>query len=981
MKTFMRHFISGLIIIMIFLILLFVLGCSKTSRVTHGKYTYEKVAGDPLDARIYHLDNGLTVYMTIYKDEPRIQTAIPVKVGSKYDPASTTGLAHYLEHMLFKGTNEFGSLDYPKERVELDKIIALYEKRFKTTDSTERKKLYHQIDSISGVAAKYAIPNEYDKMLGAIGAEGTNAYTSVEQTVYINNIPSNQTDKWLQIEAERFKDPVMRLFHTELEAVYEEKNRSLDNDRDKVEEALYSGLFQKHQYGTQTTLGKIEHLKNPSLQKLIDYRKTYYVPNNMAICLSGDFNPDQVIRMIDSTFGSWPAKDVPAYVPPREDPIERPIVKEVVGPEAESVELGFRFGGANSHDADMLELIDMILNNSYAGLIDLRLNQSQKVLSADSYPDIMKDYSVHVLRGRPKEGQTLEQVKDLLLDQIASLKKGDFPDWLLPAIINDLKLRQIKHYESNWARDAALVDAFINDTRWEDYVNKINRLSKISKQDIVNFANKNYGDNYVVVYKRVGVDNNVMKIEKPEITPVELNRDVRSKFAANIMAEKAPEISPAFLDYDKDIERFNIKNNIPVLYKANDENELFRLYYLLDMGTNNDRRLGIALNYLSYLGTSKFTPVQLKEEFYKVGCSFSVSSSDDQIWISLSGLAENFEKGLPLLEELLSDAQPNKEALQNLVKDILKRREDNKKSKRRILRDAMVNYGMYGPKSPYTNILSEAELNSLTPEELIDIVKSLSGYEHRILYYGPADKNSLIASLNKYHNVPDKFNLIPKPVVFEQLPMKKNQVYVVDYDMKQAEIMMLSKDEPYNSHNAALRRLFNEYYGGGMCSIIFQTLREAKALAYSTWASYSTPDKEDKAHYIRSYIGTQADKLPEAMAGMTDLLENMPESEVLLDASKDAIIKQIQAERITKSDVLFNYEHAKEMGNNHDIRKDVYEGVPGLAMADVEAFHDKHFKNKKYTILVLGDRAKLDKKVLAKYGDVKYLTLNEVFGY
>jgi len=971
-----RHFLLGPIIVFVVATLLLVNGCSNG-----GKYKYKTVPGDPLDARIYQLDNGLTVYLTVYKNDPRIQTAIPVKVGHKNDPSDATGLAHYLEHMFFKGSDEFGSLDYEKERLELDKIIALYEQRFNTTDPGERKKLYHQIDSISGVAAKHSIPNEYDKMLGSIGAKGTNAYTWVEQTVYINNIPSNQIENWLEIEAERFKDPVMRLFHTELEVVYEEKNMSLDDDWDKVEDALYAGLFQKHQYGTQTTLGEVDHLKNPSLQKVIDHRKTYYVPNNMAVCLSGDFDPDEVIEMVDKTFGQLPAKEVPVYNPPVEDPIEKPRVIEVLGPEAENVKLGFRFDGANSKDADMLQLIDLIFNNRYAGLIDINLNQKQKVLGAGSYPELLKDYSLHVFEGRPKEGQTLEEVKNLIIAQVEALKKGEFPEWLIPAVINDLKLRQIKHYESNWYRSDAFVEAFVKDVDWEHHVNTINRLSKITKQDVVDFANKKYGDNYVVVYKRVGEDKNVKKIVKPEITPVELNRDVQSQFASAILEKQIQKISPVFLDYDRDIDKFNIKQDIPVLYKANVENDLFRLYYLLDMGTDNDKRLGVALNYLRYLGTSNYTPEQLKEEFYKVGCSFSVSSSDDQIWVSLSGLAENCEKGLPLLEELLADAQPNPEALDNLVKDILKRREDNKKSKRRILRGAMQNYITYGPKSPFTNILSEDELRALTPEELINIAKSINGYEHRILYYGPADKSSLTASLNKYHNAPDELESIPAPVVYRQLPTDKNRVFVVDYDMKQAEILMLSKDKPYNPNNVAIRRLFNEYYGGSMCSIVFQTLREAKALAYSTWASYSTPDKKDEAHYIRSYIGTQADKLQEALTGMFDLLENMPESEVLLEASRDAIIKQIQTERITKSSVLFNYESAKKMGNDHDLRKDIYEAVPDFTMTDVKAFHDKYIKDKPYSILVLGDRKKLDKKVLEQYGKVKYLTLEEIFGY
>ena len=264
-------------------------GQSKPATVTKnsgdGKYAYESVKGDPLNARIYTLDNGLKVYMSVTKMEPRIQTYIGVKAGSKSDPADATGLAHYLEHMLFKGTDKYGSLDYEKEKPLLDQIQALYEKYRQTTDEAERKKIYAEIDRVSGEAAKFAIANEYDKMLAAIGAQGTNAFTSYEQTGYVNNIPSNQLEKWLIIEGERFRNPVMRIFHTELEAVYEEKNRSLDNDYRAMYTALFQGLFQKHNYGKQTTIGTIDHLKNPSIVKIRNYYNQYYVPNNMAICL------------------------------------------------------------------------------------------------------------------------------------------------------------------------------------------------------------------------------------------------------------------------------------------------------------------------------------------------------------------------------------------------------------------------------------------------------------------------------------------------------------------------------------------------------------------------------------------------------------------------------------------------------------------------------------------------------------------------
>ena len=295
---------------------------------------YETAANDPLNARIYTLNNGLKVYLTAYADAPRVQTNIAIRAGSKNDPADATGLAHYLEHMLFKGTDIYGSLDFEKEAPMLDKIEALYEeyRTIDMDDTDNRERVWRQIDSVSGEAAKFAIANEYDKMVSGLGAKGTNAYTSNEKTVYINDIPSNQIEKWLKLEVERFRYPVFRLFHTELEAVYEEKNMSLDRDGSKMFEALFDGLFPTHQYGQQTTIGTIEHLKNPSLTEIRKYFNKYYVPNNMAICMSGDFDYDETIILINKYWGTFERKDDPTFEVIQEAPITAPVYSEVYGP-------------------------------------------------------------------------------------------------------------------------------------------------------------------------------------------------------------------------------------------------------------------------------------------------------------------------------------------------------------------------------------------------------------------------------------------------------------------------------------------------------------------------------------------------------------------------------------------------------------------------------------------------------------------------
>jgi len=296
---------------------------------TSNGYTYKYVTNDPMKARFYTLKNGLSVILTENHKEPRIAVNIAVRAGSNTDPKEHTGLAHYLEHLLFKGTDTYGTLNWAKEKPYIDSITNLYEKYTTLTDPQERKKTYQEIDRLSGEASKYSIANEYDKLVSSLGSQGTNAHTWVEETVYEEDIPSNAIDKFLMIQAERFRKPVFRLFHTELEAVYEEKNRSLDNDGSKMQEAMMYNLFPTHNYGQQTTIGTIEHLKNPSINAIRNYYNKYYVPNNMSIIMAGDFNADELIKKIDQRFKYMQPKPLNLYNPAPEKPLTASITKDI----------------------------------------------------------------------------------------------------------------------------------------------------------------------------------------------------------------------------------------------------------------------------------------------------------------------------------------------------------------------------------------------------------------------------------------------------------------------------------------------------------------------------------------------------------------------------------------------------------------------------------------------------------------------------
>ncbi len=551
---------------------------------------------------------------------------------------------------------------------------------------------------------------------------------------------------------------------------------------------------------------------------------------------------------------------------------------------------------------------------------------------------------------------------------------------IINAIINDMKLEEIKALESNWNRSYAFVQSFVYETPWEVSVNRIQELSKITKQDVIDFVNKYYNNNYVIAYKKTGVDKDIEKIKKPHITPLEINRESKSELFKKIENQTPIPIEPVFIDFDKDVIKFNAKSNIEVLYNKNTENELFSLYYVFDMGRNNNKKLNMAINYLKYLGTSKYSPVQIKEEFFKIGCDYGVYGSLDRCYVYLTGLSENINKGTELFEHLLGDVMPNNEALKNMVSDINKERSDAKLNKDNIL-GKMIDYAKYGKQSPSTNLLSESELKAVKAEELINIIKTLNSYQHNVFYYGPLSQDDVVSVINKYHNIPNVFKELLLETKFEEQEIVKNQVYIADYDMKQVELYMVSKSVLFDKNLLPKVDIFNEYFGNSMASVVFQELREAKGLAYSAWGGYIQPRKKDKSFYIYSFIGTQNDKLSEAMKGMMGLLNNMPESSTSFEIAKTSIINQIRCERITKSDILFTYDYNKKLGLNYDIRKDVFIEVPNMTLSGLKSFQEKYIKGKNYITLVLGKKKELNIKSLEKYGEIKYLTLEEIFGY
>ena len=286
-----------------------------------------------------------------------------------------------------------------------------------------------------------------------------------------------------------------------------------DDDYSRAYNVFSRGLYPTHPLG-RDVIGYPEDLKNPSMVNILKFKDTWYVPNNMVICLSGDLDPEKTIQLIDEAFGGLEPKDLPELPVITEKPISEPVIKEIYGPDAEGLFLGYRCGGEHSSDRIYIDLISNILYNGQAGLMDIDLLQEQEILDGYCYSSFHTDYGELIFNIRPKSDQTLEETKELVLAEIEKIKQGDSPDWMLEAITNQNRLSLLRRFEDNW-RAFDFLDAFIMKKEWED--------AKLNQNTILWSGLRNYARyGKISPFTDIIPNEDLFKVDPDELTA--LNR-------------------------------------------------------------------------------------------------------------------------------------------------------------------------------------------------------------------------------------------------------------------------------------------------------------------------------------------------------------------------------------------------------------------------------------------------------------------------
>lgn len=924
------------------------------------------------------LENGFTVYLNPEPNMTDVFGAVVVRGGANRDAEGAEGTAHYFEHMMFKGSEKLGTIDYKKERPYLDSIRMSYDLlEYSKDDEVFRKKILKRIARLSQEAAKYAIPNEFNTVLSAIGGTRINAYTTYENIVYHNHFPAESMDQWISLQVDRFSNPVFRLFQSELETVYEEKNMAMDNTFRSIYEEVYRSFYPNSVYGKQTVLGSVECLKTPSISKMQTYFKENYAANNMALILIGNFDPASVSTRLEATFGTMRYGDRETKSPvSKEDAFEgRFVVKKKLSPIPMGV-LGFRGVEKGNKDEMVLDIIgELLSNDNGTGLLD-ELADKNDLMFVTAISDRHYDIGAEFIAFAPKPIiQSIKNAEKKILKQIDRLKTGDFDQELLDAAKMKIRKDRMMNMEQAEYRLNIIIDAFMTNKSLADFEAQLETFGSINKAEIQKIAKKYYGDNYMVFMSKMGSAKK-QKLEKPEITPIKpVNAGVNSAFAGSIMTKEQSLNPPKFIDFKKDVRKSELNNYLHFYYVNNPMNNIYSLQIKIGVGTNAVKSLDLLADYLNHTGTKSKSFKEFRNSLQRTGTSIDCAADQSYFYINMSGFDYSFTNDLQSLKSLLYDTEENAALLKKLAKDYSMEYKLAKKDLS-IQSEVLQNYAVYGDKSPYLTRLGDKEMKKIKVEDLLEEINNILSYETEIHYVGTNNESEVQQSIMNTALFDKTLRMSVSPVFLALPDVRVNSLYFLNNNNAvQSHIQLTIPMRPAEEMERYYTRAFNKYFGLGMSSVVFREIREYNSMAYSAYAYVDVPFNFFKPLSLKGKMTTQADKTTDAIELFTKLIDDMPVREKSFDMFRLSLLRSFNSQTPGFRNKSQQVAYWMRQGYKDDPRIKQFQLYKKLNMADVNMFYEAFISGRKYRMSVVGDAERIDMDKLknkAVYKEVKF---------
>lgn len=937
--------------------------------------SYQSQAEDlnALKVKEYRLENGLTVWLNEDHSQPKVFGAVVVKAGAKDCP--DTGIAHYFEHMMFKGTDRIGTLDYESEKVLLDSIAMKYDELAMTEDTAARARLQKEINELSIRSSEYVIPNEFNRLINRFGGSGLNAATSYDATIYFNTFSPQYMVQWAEINSERLINPVFRLFQSELETVYEEKNMYGDFIGGQVMDTLMARYFGPHPYA-YPIIGSTKNLKNPRLTEMHKFFEDYYVASNMALILSGDFDAQQVMPILEKAFSRIRSGNAPkqekVMLPPfngRETmKVKFPI------PFIKAMGLGFRGVSANHEDQVALNIAVNLLNNANGtGYLD-KLMVEHKLMGALAINESMNEAGILAVAIMPKLLiQSYSSAEKMVWDEINRVKNGDFSD----EMFNSLKLEQKRQYASSLenidSRATIMMNLFSQGKSWNDYLNEVARIESITKEDVVRVAQKYFSNNYLCVTKSTGKypkDN----LPKPAFSPVvPRNADASSSYAKQL--EKIPEqqVAPRIIDFEKDVKTSKLTPLVTLYTTPNPLNDIFTLNISYGIGALEQPELMQLTNYLQLLGTESLSFEQFRSRLQSIGSTLAFDVTPDAFVMKVTGFDNHIDETMELVGDFIRHAKADDKKLRQIVDDAKVSEKAFFKSGHNVA-SALLEQVKYGDQSRYLRKLSLSQIKKLKGKDMLAIYDKVRSVQCDLHYCGTLPVEKVIGTIRQHLPLERTTVASNSPYYRELKQYDRPTVFFIDMpDMAQSIVYGYVKGDPVDdkaSRHAS--QLFSVYFGGDMSSLMFQEIREFRSFAYRTSGRYQLPNHAHKgtAGSFTVMLSTQSDKTLDALGVLDSLIREMPLKPERMEAVKQTLVNRINNDYPPFRNLSEKVASARMEGFDRDPAEEFLRDIATMDMQDISRFYREQISGRPVVYVIAGNRKHIDMKKLAEYGTI-----------
>lgn len=944
--------------------------------------SYQSQAEDLIKVKEYRLENGLTVWLNEDHSQPKVFGAVVVKAGAKDCP--DTGIAHYFEHMMFKGTDRIGTLDYESEKVLLDSIAMKYDELAMTEDTAARARLQKEINELSIRSSEYVIPNEFNRLINRFGGSGLNAATSYDATIYFNTFSPQYMVQWAEINSERLINPVFRLFQSELETVYEEKNMYGDFIGGQVMDTLMARYFGPHPYA-YPIIGSTKNLKNPRLTEMHKFFEDYYVASNMALILSGDFDAQQVMPILEKAFsrirsGNAPKQEkvmLPSFNGRETMKVKFPI------PFIKAMGLGFRGVSANHEDQVALNIAVNLLNNANGtGYLD-KLMVEHKLMGALAINESMNEAGILAVAIMPKLLiQSYSSAEKMVWDEINRVKNGDFSD----EMFNSLKLEQKRQYASSLenidSRATIMMNLFSQGKSWNDYLNEVARIESITKEDVVRVAQKYFSNNYLCVTKSTGKypkDN----LPKPAFSPVvPRNADASSSYAKQL--EKIPEqqVAPRIIDFEKDVKTSKLTPLVTLYTTPNPLNDIFTLNISYGIGALEQPELMQLTNYLQLLGTESLSFEQFRSRLQSIGSTLAFDVTPDAFVMKVTGFDNHIDETMKLVGDFIRHAKADDKKLRQIVDDAKVSEKAFFKSGDNVA-SALLEQVKYGDQSRYLRKLSLSQIKKLKGKDMLAIYDKVRSVQCDLHYCGTLPVEKVIGTIRQHLPLERTTVASNSPYYRELKQYDRPTVFFIDMpDMAQSIVYGYVKGDPVDdkaSRHAS--RLFSVYFGGDMSSLMFQEIREFRSFAYRTSGRYQLPNHAHKgtAGSFTAMLSTQSDKTLDALGVLDSLIREMPLKPERVEAVKQTLVNRINNDYPPFRNLSEKVASARMEGFDRDPAEEFLRDIATMDMQDISRFYREQISGRPVVYVIAGNRKHIDMKKLAEYGTIIKVKKKDIY--